>query len=241
MAAGSASGPMTHGARAILVTPMPRAGRRVLNGRLGVQRGGHHREREPRREQERGDAGRADRFFSAHRGQDDAVGRGRDAEHAHPVGPGQPGVGEPVVQRLGQQRVGVVDLADVRGGPLAVMASRTARILAGAASRPAESPRPRGAGRRLAAASASTARIPAGRRGRRPRSAVRTSRAGLSTRSTVVISAVTPPRPSSPASGTARTRAGALSAGWRHRAPVTAAGCDQPGRRPAGGEPGWRG
>ena len=97
--------------------------------------------------------------------------------------------------------------------PLVVMASRTARKLAGCGVTTCGITTAEGepAGR-LAAASASTARIPAGSP-RPPASirAVRTSRAGLSTRSTVVISAVTPPRPSSPASGTARTRAGALS------------------------------
>ena len=40
---------------------------------------------------------------------------------------------------------------------------------------------------------------------------LRTSRAGLSTRIMVAISAVTPARPSSPTSGTARSRAGAPS------------------------------
>ena len=43
-------------------------GRGFLDGGLAVQRGGHDREREPRREQERGDAGRADGFVPADRG-----------------------------------------------------------------------------------------------------------------------------------------------------------------------------
>ena len=97
--------------------------------------------------------------------------------------------------------------------PLAVMASRTARMLAGCGVTTCGTTTAEGtpAGR-LAAASASTARIPAGSP-RPPWSirAVRTSRAGLSTRSTVAISPVAPARPPSPTSGTARTRAGALS------------------------------
>ena len=117
--------------------------------------------------------------------------------------------------------------------PLVVMASRTARKLAGCGRHdlryhhgrgdeytawPPRRPAPRGS-----------------RPGRRGRlwsiRAVRTSRAGLSTRSTVAISAVTPTaRPSVPSVGNREDQGGrALGQAGGHRAPVTAAGCDQPG------------
>jgi hypothetical protein len=92
-------------------------GRGLLDAGLGVQGRGQHGQGQPGGEQHGGDAGGTDRLLAADGDQDDAVGRGGDAEHAHPVGPGQPGVGEPVVQRLGQQRVGVEDLADARVDP----------------------------------------------------------------------------------------------------------------------------
>ena len=97
--------------------------------------------------------------------------------------------------------------------PLAAMASRSSRMVAGYGVTTCGTTTAEGApAGRLAAASARTARIPAGSP-RPPWSirAVRTSRAGLSTRSTVAMSAVGPVRPSSPTFGTASTSAGAPS------------------------------
>jgi hypothetical protein len=92
-------------------------GRGLFDAGLGVQRRGQHGQGQPGREQHGGDAGRTDRLLATHGEQDDAVSGGGDAEHPHPVGPGQPGISEPVVQRLGQQRVGVEDLTYARVDP----------------------------------------------------------------------------------------------------------------------------
>ena len=135
--------------------------------------------------------------------------------------------------------------------PVAAIASRSARNDSGCGVTSCGTITADGApaGRR-AAASASTARIPSGS----PRPpwlirAARTSRAGLSTRSTVAMSAVGPVRPSPLTLGTARMSAGAPSGrlagtarrwrppGWTSRA----CGCrtgNGPWKSSSGGGPG---
>ena len=82
-------------------------GGRVLDAAgVGERRGGHRRG-EPGGEQDRHHLGRLHRFLAAHGADDDPVGGGlgHDADPAHPGGPGQADIGQPRVQRLGEQRV----------------------------------------------------------------------------------------------------------------------------------------
>ncbi len=72
---------------------------------LLVQRRRDHRHGQARGEQHAGDAGRLDGLFAADGRQDDAVRGGRHGEQAGTVGAGETGLGEPHVQRFGEQRV----------------------------------------------------------------------------------------------------------------------------------------
>jgi hypothetical protein len=245
MAAGSASGPITHGARAIRLTPMS-SSRAAASSMLGLV------------SRDAASTGRASRAASS-----TAVTLAVPTASSPPTVTRMMPSAEVVMlnMRTRSARASpasasrwcsasassalVLNTSPMRAlTPVAAMASRSARNVSGCGVTSCGTITADGApaGRR-AAASASTDRIPAGSP-RPPWSilAVRTSSAGLSTRSTVAMSAVGPVRPSSPTLGTARTSAGAPSGrlagtGRRWRPPgwtSRACGC-RTGNAPGGG------
>ena len=79
--------------------------RRGLDRRLVVERGGEDRRGQPGGQQHAGDLGLADRRGVARRGHDEAGRGGHHRHQPYPVGAGEARVGEPVVQRLGDERM----------------------------------------------------------------------------------------------------------------------------------------
>ena len=85
------------------------------DGALLVERRRHDRHGEARGQQHAGDPGGLHGLLAADRGEDDAVGGGRHREQPGAVGAGQARLGEPHVQRLGEQRVRAEDVGQLGG------------------------------------------------------------------------------------------------------------------------------
>ena len=208
-------------------------GRRFLDGGPGISDAAITGSAEPGRDQEGGDAGGADRFLAADGGQDDAVGRGRDAEHAHPVGPGEP---------RHRRACGAAPRPAARWCCRPLRCARWPRWPRWLRAAP-DGGRVRRHHQRHHHGRGRARRPPRRRVGQDRRipdgsprppwsiRAVRTSSAGLSTRSTVAMSAVGPVRHPRHVRHREHQRRRALGQAQRHRTPVTAARRDQPGLR----------
>ena len=110
----SISGPIRYGASASCCEPEERSCSAIGGDRaLLVERGGHHRHGEARGQQHAGDPGGLHGLLAAHGGQDDAVRGGGHGEQPGAVGARQTGLGQPHVQRLGEQRVRAEDIGQL--------------------------------------------------------------------------------------------------------------------------------